>query len=98
MKRKQLLIANILGVILILFVAVTGKISYTAFIKSLSSSMNEASATGIIGGADGSTAIFISGGFNLNTILLLLIAALVLTAVIFVWNIIYLKNGGKNHR
>ncbi len=91
MKRKQLLTGNIIGIILILFVIVAGIISYSAFNKSLSGSISDPSAIGIIGGADGPTAIFISGGFKLSPVLISLTGALLLTGIILVLNIIYLK-------
>ena len=96
MKREQLLTGNVIGIILILFVGIAGKICYSALNKSLSDIIPDSAAVGIIGGADGPTAIFISGGFNLNTVLSLLVVALLLIAIILIWNIIYLKNRRKS--
>lgn len=80
MKRKLLLPINIAGFILVLLVGVTGTMSYSAFIQNLTESVTSA---GVIGEADGPTAIFISGDLDLNTIKLLLLLSLLLLLVFF---------------
>ena len=93
MKRTLLLIANMIGFVLILFVAVTGKISYSVFISNLSGSIPEsAAAIGVIGGADGPTAIFVSGGFDFRVIVFLSGLSLTLVGILLVVNVVYLKN------
>jgi Na+-transporting methylmalonyl-CoA/oxaloacetate decarboxylase beta subunit len=94
MKRKQLLAGNIIGILLILFVIIAGKISFSAVVKSLSQIITPADI-GIIGGADGPTSIFISGGFNINAVFFALSSALLLIVVILVLNIIYFGTGRK---
>ncbi|MCI1785168.1 MAG: sodium ion-translocating decarboxylase subunit beta [Bacteroidales bacterium] len=94
MKRKQLLAGNIIGILLILFVIIAGKISISVVIKSFSTIITPADI-GVIGGADGPTSIFVSGGFNINTVLFTFLAALLLIAVILVLNVLYLRTGRK---
>ncbi len=90
MKRKQLLVGNIIGILLVVFVIVAVKISYSSFINNLSKSIADSQAIGIIGQADGPTAIFVSGGFDLTTTALVLLLVLVLVGFLFFLNIIYL--------
>ena len=92
MKRKLLLTANIIGLFLILFVIIAGRISYSTFIQSFSKSIPDSSAIGIIvGGTDGPTAIFASGNFDLNTTALLLLLPLLLVGILLISNFVYLK-------
>ena len=91
MKRKLLLTANIIGIILILFVIIAGRINYSNFIQSFSKSVPDSSAIGIIGGADRPTAIFVSGNFDLNTATLLFLLPLLLVGVLLIFNVVYLK-------
>ena len=87
MKQKQLLISNIIGAVLVLSLIITGTIRYSSIINGLFESMHEASAIGIIGGADGPTTIFVSGNFNLYTVLLLVGPFLLLGILLF--NVVY---------
>ena len=96
MNRKLLLTANIIGAALILFVIVAGKISYAAFINGLTESISGSSAVEIIGGADGPTAIFVSGNFNLNTTALLLLLPLLLVEILLIFNVVHLKKNIKS--
>ena len=91
MKRKLLLTANIIGIILILFVIIAGRISYSNFIQSFSKSIPDSSAIGIIGGAEGPTAIFVSGNFDINTVALLLFLPLLLVGILLIFNVVYLR-------
>ncbi len=93
---RKLLIANIIGAVLIFVVIVAGRISYFAFIQSFSETISDASAVGIIGGADGPTAIFVSGSFNLNTAALLLLLPLLLVEILLIINVVYLKKLEKS--
>ncbi len=90
MKRKQLLVGNIIGILLVVFVIVAGKISYSSFVDSFSESISGSQAIGIIGQADGPTAIFVSGGFDLTATALVLLLVLVLVGFLFFLSIIYL--------
>ena len=91
MKRKQLLAANIIGIILVIFIIAAGKISYSLLINSLSESIPDSQTIGIIGGADAPTAIFISGDFDLSIATLLLLLPLLLIGIIFIFNAVFLK-------
>ena len=96
MKRKQLLAANIIGIVLVVFIIIAVKISYSSLISGLSKSISDSQAIGIIGGADGPTAIFISGGFDLNTLMKLLLLLSLLLVVLLLSNVVYLKKLGKS--
>ena len=89
MKREHLLTANLIGLILVLFVIVVGKISYSSLITSFSESISDSQAVGIIGGTDGPTAIFVSGSFDLDTNILLLLLALLLVGILLIFNVVY---------
>ena len=91
MCRKFLLAANIIGAVLILFVIVFGKISYSAFVNGLIELISSSSGAGIIGGADGPTAIFVSGNFSLNTTVLLVLLPLLLVLTLLILNVVHLK-------
>jgi Na+-transporting methylmalonyl-CoA/oxaloacetate decarboxylase beta subunit len=85
MKPKRLLIGNIIGAVLILF-----GITYSIIISGLFQSLSEASAIGVIGGADGPTAIFISGNYDFNTIVSPLLLLLFVVEILLIFNIVYL--------
>lgn len=72
-ESKTIAEANIIGIVLVVFMIVAGKISYSSLISNLSKSISDSQEIGIIDGADGPTAIFISGGFDLNTMMRLLL-------------------------
>jgi len=81
---------------MVVFIIVAGKIGYSSFMNSLSESIADSQAIGITGGADGPTAIFISGSFDLKTTVVLLFLSLLLVGGLFVLNIAYLKKLGKS--
>jgi Na+-transporting methylmalonyl-CoA/oxaloacetate decarboxylase beta subunit len=88
MKPKRLLIGNIIGAVLILF-GITYSIIISGLFQSLSEA-SEASAIGVIGGADGPTAIFISGNYDFNTIVSPLLLLLFVVEILLIFNIVYL--------
>jgi len=79
----------LIGLVLVLFVIVAGKISYSSLMKSFSESISDSRAVGILGGADGPTAIFVSGSFDLDTNILLLLLALLVVGILLIFNVGY---------
>ncbi len=96
MKRRVLLATNIAGLILTLLIGITGAVNYSAFIQYLQESVSASAASvGVIGEADGPTAIFVSGNFNLTTTALIVLASLILVAIFFFLNIVYFIRNKK---
>jgi hypothetical protein len=100
MKKKLLLISNVLGAIIIFIYIISLKSFFSDIIKTIYKSFNDftlqddGSSIGIIGGADGPTAIFVTGSFSGFDSFLFLILPLILVNIILVVNIIFLY---KNH-
>jgi len=91
MKRKQLLVGNIIGAVLILL-----SIIHSVIVNGLVRSLSEASAIGLIGGADGPTAVFISGSYDFNSVVLPLLLLLMLLGGLLIFNIVYLIKSKKS--
>ena len=90
MNRKFLWIGNIIGTALILTVWVVGAIRFYPGIHHIFATGHDASAIGIIGGADGPTAIFLSGPAGIGPVLLSL-CSMLFWSVLFIFNVIYLR-------
>jgi Na+-transporting methylmalonyl-CoA/oxaloacetate decarboxylase beta subunit len=101
MKRKLLLISNIIGtgITFVYLTIIIQKFFWIidntlAAIHESAALQPDASATGIIGGADGPTAIFITGKCGLNFTMILLLP-LVMVGILLICNSIYLAKNRK---
>jgi hypothetical protein len=100
MKKKLLLIGNVLGAIIIFIYIISLKNFFSDIIKTIYKSINDftsqnnSSSISIIGGADGPTAIFVTGNSSGFDSSLFLILPLILVNIILVVNIIFLY---RNH-
>lgn len=89
MKRKQFLIGNIVGAVLVLTVIIVERISLGFIINNLLNSKTENSSIGIIGGADGPTALFVSGNFDFHTAALMIRVSLFLVLILLILDVFY---------
>ncbi len=89
MKRKHFIIGNIIGSVLVLAVIIVERISHSFIINNLLNSITETSAIGIIGGADGPTAVFVAGDFDLHTAALMFRVSLILVLTLLLLNVYY---------
>ncbi|WP_291854969.1 hypothetical protein [Marinilabilia sp.] len=85
MKRKLLLTGNIIGAILVISFFFSARFIFSSILQDISNS----SGTGIIGGSDGPTAVFLSGPTNLNIGILFLLPTL-FVGMLLILNIVYL--------
>ncbi|MBN2395812.1 MAG: hypothetical protein JXC36_05030 [Candidatus Atribacteria bacterium] len=87
MGRKLLLTANVLGLIMVLIAGLMGVMCYSTFVADLTELLS--ASVGVIGGDDGPTAVFVSGGFDMDSVLLILLLSLMLMGSFFGLNVTY---------